>query len=202
MNNCEILILDLKDQLKKYFNEFKLNYEQCLCLRLTKKDLFTSYMDKIDFHLVVLNIDKSDSDSISLIMHYASTYPGRKFIFIQEEGFQNNFFHGQKNIFFFNLNDFSEGFDFFIQKEFNRNLDRVDKFVEFAQFIFDHNVQLKDLSGLISDLTRKRRQNLSLNQGDFSHKIGMSLRQLQRVESGKSNLTLENFLVLLKGLVS
>ncbi len=202
MNNCEILILDLKDQLKTYFNKFKETYEQCLCLRLTKKDLFVSYMEKIEFHLIILNIDGVDSDLLSLVIHYAAVYPDRKFIFIHEEGVDNCFVHKQKNIHFFSLGDFYEGLEFFIKKEFKRSSDRVDKFVEFAHFIFDHNLQLKDLSGLISDLTRKKRQKLSLNQGDFSHKIGMSLRQLQRVESGKSNLTLDNFLVLLKGLVS
>lgn len=58
----------------------------------------------------------------------------------------------------------------------------------------------KELVALLGERARIYRQNLSLSQEDLAYNAGVSLSTLQKFETGKANISLMNFLSIIRHL--
>lgn len=69
----------------------------------------------------------------------------------------------------------------------------------FSKYLFDEKVSSQELAKEVGDFIKGFRVKNEITQMDFSDYLGISLRQVQRVESGNSNLSLEYLTILMKG---
>lgn len=64
--------------------------------------------------------------------------------------------------------------------------------------ISKHNYSSNDMAQELASLIKNYRKENNLTQNDCANNLGISSRQLQRIESGVSNITLDNLFIILK----
>ena len=73
-------------------------------------------------------------------------------------------------------------------------------FKPFAQFIDQEDLTSGDVSDSLRSFLLDSRKKFAITQREFAESVGVSLRQIQRVESGESNVSLEILIAIMKGL--
>ena len=80
-------------------------------------------------------------------------------------------------------------------------LRRIDTFLEgLSMYLLEQDFSSDLLLKKVSDFLISTRTDFKLTQAELSHFLGISLRQLQRIEKGDTNMTLEKFFIILKGI--
>ncbi len=80
-------------------------------------------------------------------------------------------------------------------------LGRIDHFLEsLSTLLYEQDLSSDLLLEKISNFLIKSRTELKMTQFELANYLGISLRQFQRIEKADSNMTLENFVIILKGL--